>query len=100
MPKRAEASPCRPPKRGYACSVERVVRVCCCGPSPASVDDVVDRRLLHRPLAAVAVVARQGEAMPVGIVPLHVIAAIGIDPPARLRGLRWHPFRFLRVAPP
>src|SRR5207302_6285300 len=53
-------------------------------PPPASIDDVVDRRLLHCPLAAAAVVARQGEAMPVGIVQLHVIAPVVVARPPRL----------------
>src|SRR3954468_13213780 len=47
-----------------------------------SVDDVVDRRLLHRPIAALAVVAREGEAVPVLVVELGMIAAVVVARPA------------------
>src|SRR5687767_7639118 len=53
-------------------------------PLAVSVDDVVDRRLLHCPASGIAVVAGQGEAMPIGIVQLHMIASVVIPRPARL----------------
>src|SRR5437016_4356287 len=52
-------------------------------PSPNSVDDVVDRRLLHFPFAGIPVVAGQGEAMPILIIQLHVIAPVVIPRPPR-----------------
>src|SRR5712692_7453774 len=48
-----------------------------------SVDDVVDRRLLHCPASGIPVVAGQGEAMPIGIVQLHMITAVVIPRPTR-----------------
>src|SRR5216684_1862645 len=48
-----------------------------------SVDDVVDRRLLHRPIAGIAVVPGQGEAMPILIVELHMITPVVIPRPTR-----------------
>src|SRR5882762_10938653 len=48
-----------------------------------SVDDVVDRRLLHFPFAGIPVVAGQGEAMPILIIQLHVITPVVIPRPAR-----------------
>src|SRR5712691_11719248 len=52
-------------------------------PSPNSVDDVVDRRLLHFPFAGIPVEAGQGEAMPILIIQLHVITPVVIPRPTR-----------------
>ena len=49
-----------------------------------SVDDVVDGRLLQLPLARVPVVARDGEAVPVGVVQLRVVGPVVVARPPRL----------------
>src|ERR1700734_3844970 len=49
-----------------------------------SVDDVIHRRLLHLPTAAVTVVARESEAVPVLVVEFRMVSAVVIARPARL----------------
>ena len=48
-----------------------------------SVDDVIDRRLLHCPFPGIPIVSGQGEAMPILVVQLHVVTAIIIAGPTR-----------------
>ena len=49
------------------------------------IDDVIHRRLLHRPLAGFPVILGQGEAVPIGIVQLGVIGPVVIARPPRFR---------------
>ena len=49
------------------------------------IDEVVDGGLLHGPFAGVPIVAREGEAVPLGVVQCRMIGPIVVSRPARFR---------------
>src|SRR5260370_8115266 len=52
---------------------------------PVSIYDVIDRSLLHRPLSGLAIVAGQGEAMPIVFIEPRRVPPRVIARPARFR---------------
>src|SRR6266487_2812780 len=52
---------------------------------PVSIYDVKDRSLLHRPLSGLAVVAGQGEAMPIVVIEPRMVGPVVIARPAGFR---------------
>src|SRR4051812_611506 len=68
--------------QGRSPNCQNRVPACAGATTCCSVDDVVDRRLLHGPLATLAVVAREGEAVPVLVIQPRMVAAVVVARPA------------------